>query len=190
MEKNSDGREMVEPANRAQWRAWLQENHDKSPGVWLVYKKKGIEGLGYEEAVKEAVAYGWIDSRVKKLDEARVKQLMTPRKPASAWSPSNKQRVARLLEEGLMMPAGLRAVEAAKQNGSWSALDDVENLVVPEDLAAALALNADAASHFETFSDSVKKMILFWIQSARRPETRARRIAETVTAAAENRRVV
>ncbi|RJQ55997.1 MAG: hypothetical protein C4521_01375 [Actinobacteria bacterium] len=188
--KNSDGRETIEPASREEWREWLKRNHQTSRGVWLIYKKKTSAGPGprYEEVVEEAVAFGWIDSRVNSLDAERVKQLFTPRKPGSAWSPSNKRRVELLLARGLMAPAGMRAVDAARANGSWTALDDVENLVVPSDLSKALVADGKAQRHFDAFSDSAKKMILFWIQSAKRPETRAKRIEETVRAAAENRR--
>lgn len=179
----------LEPANRREWRAWLLANHADSPGVWLAVGKKGnaVTELGYEEAVEEAVCFGWIDSVVNRLDDARFKQLMTPRKRGSAWAPSNKERVARLAEQGLLAPAGLTAVEAAKADGSWTVLDDVEALVIPDDLAVALAENPAAGPGFTALSSSTRKQILYWIASAKRPETRAKRIRETATAAADNR---
>ena len=122
-----------------------------------------------------------------RLDDARYRQLMTPRKRGSAWAPSNKERVARLTEQGLLAPAGLAAVEAAKADGSWTILDDVEARVIPEDLALALAGDPAAETGFAALSASTQKQALYWIGSAKRPETRAKRIQETVAAAAENR---
>lgn len=179
----------LEPANRQEWRAWLLANHADSPGVWLAVGKVGnaVTELGYEEAVQEALCFGWIDSVVHRLDDARFKQLMTPRKRGSAWAPSNKARVARLAEQGLLAPAGLAAVEAAKADGSWTLLDDVEARVIPEDLAVALAGNPKAGTGFAALPASTQKQVLYWIGSAKRPETRANRIQETVAAAAENR---
>lgn len=180
---------LVEPRDRAEWREWLQANHASSSGIWLAVGKKGnsVTDLAYEDAVEEAVCFGWIDSTVNRIDAHRFKQLFAPRRPGSAWSRSNKLRVERLEAEGLITPAGLAAIDAAKANGSWTALDDVEDLTVPEDLAAALEANPSAARQFAGFTDSVRKMTLFWISSAKRPETRAKRIDETVSAAAEGR---
>lgn len=180
---------LVEPLDRTEWRAWLQENHATSPGVWVAVGKKGgtRTALTYEETVEEALRFGWIDGVVNRLDADRYKQRLTPRKPGSTWSRSNKERVARLIEQGLMTPAGLAAIEAAHANGSWELLDDVEDLVVPEDLAAALETMPAAASYFAGLSPSPKKLILYWIGSAKRPETRARRIDRTLRAAADGR---
>ena len=138
---------LVEVAGRAEWRAWLERNHSTSPGVWLAVGKKGNTRttLTYDDAVEEALCFGWIDSVVNRLDADRFKQLLTPRKRGSAWARTNKERVERLVAQGLMTDAGLAAVEAAKADGSWHALDDVENLVVPGDLLAALAANTAAA---------------------------------------------
>lgn len=180
---------LLEPKSRAEWRAWLSANHGSSSGVWLAVGKKGarVTSLTYEDAVLEALCFGWIDSTVNRLDDQRFKQLFTPRRPGSQWSPSNKARVERLTAEGLMTPAGLAAVEAAKANGSWTLLDDVEALVVPGDLAEALASNSAAGGFFAALPDSRRKMILYWIASAKRAETRARRIADSVEAASEGR---
>ena len=123
----------LEPASRDEWRSWLESNHQRSRGVWLAVGKKGRTRttLTYEQAVEEALAYGWIDSTASRLDEDRFLQLMTPRRQGSEWAASNKERVARLLDQGRMAPAGIAVVEAAQADGSWAALDDVENLVIP-----------------------------------------------------------
>lgn len=179
-------REFIEMRDRAEWRAWLAENGSISKGVWLAVGKKSgnVTSLTYEQAVEEALAFGWIDSTVNRLDEHRFIQLFTPRKATSSWAPSNKQRVERLLAEGRMTPAGIAAVELAKSNGTWESLDDSESMVVPEDLAVALATIDQARAGFDSLTDSAKKMTLWWIASAKRPETRARRIAATAEAAA------
>jgi uncharacterized protein YdeI (YjbR/CyaY-like superfamily) len=186
-----DELELLEPANRGEWRTWLTRNADSAASIWLAIGEKGntVTTLTYEQAVEEALCFGWIDSTVRKLDDARYKQLFSRRKPGSTWSRINKERVARLEAEGKIAPAGLAAVELAKQNGSWSTLDQVENLIVPDDLARALASNPTALENFETFSPSARKMFLYWIANVKRPEKRAERIAETVRRAAEGRRL-
>lgn len=178
----------VTPADRAAWRAWLEANHATAAGVWLVFYKKGSgqPTITYDEMLDEALCFGWIDSKAVSLDERRYKQLITPRKPKGVWSGINKAKVEKLVAEGRMTEAGLAAIERAKANGAWTALDAVEALTIPEDLAAALAADADAARHFAAFNPSSKKNILFWIASAKRPETRQKRIAETVALAAKN----
>lgn len=180
---------LIEPQDRAQWRAWLEEHHADSPGVWLAVGKKGnaITALDYESAVEEAVCFGWIDSVINRMDDARYKQLMTPRKRGSIWAPSNKARVARLTEQGRMAPAGLAAVAAAQADGSWTLLDEVEALVIPDDLAAALTGNPSGARGFEALPPSTRKQLLYWVASAKRPATRLRRITEVVAAAADGR---
>jgi uncharacterized protein YdeI (YjbR/CyaY-like superfamily) len=180
---------MIEPANREEWRAWLETNHRSAAGAWIAIGKKGGSAteLTYEDAVLEALAFGWIDSIVNRLDAERFKQLMTPRKQGSVWARSNKERVTRLIAEGKMAPAGMAVVEAAKADGSYYSLDDVEALIVPEALALALAADPKAAAGFEGLSPSARKMVLYWIAEAKRPETRARRIEQTVAAAREGR---
>jgi uncharacterized protein YdeI (YjbR/CyaY-like superfamily) len=182
--------EQIHPETRAEWRSWLEENHDRSPGVWLVQWRTatGRSRLTYEDAIEEALCFGWIDSLARRLDDERSMITMTPRRPKGVWSRSNKERVERLLAGGRMAEAGLRAIEVAKGNGAWTALDDVDAMVVPDDLAAELAENPAAQAHFEAFTVSAKKMILQWVKTAKRDETRRRRIAETVRLAAENRR--
>jgi uncharacterized protein YdeI (YjbR/CyaY-like superfamily) len=176
------------PKSRAAWRQWLAENHTQAEGVWLVSYKKatGKPRFEYEESVEEAICFGWIDSKVNKLDEERSMLWFAPRKPKTGWSKPNKKRVARALAEGLMHPAGLAKVEQAKADGSWNSLDGVEELEVPQDLRVALASYPSAAAHFEAFPRSVKRGILEWILVAKRPETRANRINETARLANEN----
>jgi uncharacterized protein YdeI (YjbR/CyaY-like superfamily) len=182
----------IAPPTRAAWRAWLAEHHADSPGVWLIIHKKNSPqtGVTYGEAVEEALCFGWIDSKTITLDETRFRQIFTPRKPRGTWAKSNKERVARLIEQGLMTPAGLAAVELAVANGTWRATDASDGLAVPDDLATALAANPAAELHWRHFSASVRKGILYWIASAKRPETRARRITRTVALAEQNIRVM
>ena len=180
----------VQPATRAQWRSWLAEHHAAITGVWLVSYKKatGKPRIEYEEAIEEALCFGWVDGKANTLDEERSMLWFAPRKPRTGWSRPNKQRVARLLAAGLMAPAGLAKVEAAQADGSWNSLDAVEALEVPLDLARALAAYPQAARNFEAFPRSVKRGILEWIVQAKRPETRVARIAETARLADENER--
>jgi uncharacterized protein YdeI (YjbR/CyaY-like superfamily) len=176
--------------NRAAWRGWLAENCARSPGIWLVFDKKASrpDRLAYGDAVEEALCHGWIDSTVRTLDDARYEQLFTPRKPTSTWSRVNKDRVARMIAQGLMADAGLAAIERAKANGRWTSLDAVEALVMPDDLATALRRTEGAAAGFDSFSRSNRKVYLYWVNQAVRPETRARRVAEVVRRAASNLR--
>jgi uncharacterized protein YdeI (YjbR/CyaY-like superfamily) len=178
------------PRTRAEWRAWLEKNNGREEGVWLVSYKKatGKPRVEYDEAVEEALCFGWIDSKGAKLDAERSLLWFSPRKARTGWSRSNKERVERLIAAGLMTPAGLAKVEAAKRDGSWTALDAVEALEVPPDLAQALAGYPEAERHFAAFPRSVKRSILEWIAAAKRPETRARRVEETARLAAENKR--
>lgn len=174
--------------DRAEWRAWLAEHHATTPGIWLIYYKKesGKPRVSYDEAVEEALCFGWVDSKPNVLDEERYQQLFSPRKPKSPWSKLNKGRVERLIAENRMAPAGLAKIEAAKLDGSWNTYDAIEDLTVPDDLREALAANKDAETHFSAFSPTSKKNILWWIESAKRPETRSKRIKETVALAEKN----
>lgn len=185
-----DAAEHVEARDRESWRAWLEANHRSSAGAWLVYQKKesGRPSVSYAEAVEEALCFGWIDSKPNAIDATSYKQWFSPRKPRSPWSRINKDRVERLLAAGRMTDAGMASIAEAQQNGSWTSYEVVETLRLPDDLAAALALDVVAADHFEAFPPSSKKNILWWIQSAKRPETRAARVAETVRLAAVNKR--
>jgi uncharacterized protein YdeI (YjbR/CyaY-like superfamily) len=178
----------IHPLTRAEWRAWLEDNHGRAEGVWLISYKKttGKPRIDYAEAVEEALCYGWIDSKPNKLDAERSLLWFAPRKAGTGWSKPNKERVAKLLDAGLMAPAGLAKITAAQADGSWYALDAVEALEIPSDLDQALTANPTARSYFDAFPRSVKRGILEWIATAKRPETRARRVADTVTLAAEN----
>ena len=183
-----DGRPMAGPFDRAGWRAWLIANHETSTGVHLVSWRRGSgrTSVRYEEAVEEALCVGWIDSVAGRLDEQRGLQWFSPRRSTSGWARTNKARVDRLIADGLMLPAGLAAIEEAKRNGSWTRLDDVENLVVPDDLAAALDADPPARERWDAFSRSRRRALLDWISGAKRPETRARRIAEAAENAARD----
>ena len=181
-----DEDDFIEPSTRAEWRSWLQSHHGDSRGVWVAVRKgKGAEP-SYDDIVEEALAFGWIDSKAKRLDESRYKQWLSPRRKGGNWAQSNKARVARLIESGQMAEAGMAAVEAAQADGSWGALDAIDALEVPGDLAEALDANPAARLFFEEFPDSAKRMILWWIASAKRSDTRQWRIEETVRLAAEN----
>lgn len=188
MPKYADHFELVYAKDRKVWRKWLQKNHDKSTGVWLVFYKKdsGKPTVTYAEAVEEALCFGWIDSTQNKLDDESHKQIFTPRKPRSVWSKLNKTRIDKMIAEGLMTDAGMAKIETAKQDGSWTTLDVVEALTIPADLKKAFAANKAAKKHFETaYSPSLKKMILYRLNMAKRQETRDKYIAEVIDAANE-----
>lgn len=161
---------------------WLEQNHALSKGVWLVYYKKssGKINLSLDEALLEAVSFGWIDGRMHRLDDERVKLWFTPRRKGSIWACSNKLRVERAIKDGIMTPAGMAKVEEAQRNGSWNTMEEVEDLVVPDDLAQALADRPPARESFDALSSSRRKQLLAWIKFAKRPQTRAERIDETV----------
>jgi uncharacterized protein YdeI (YjbR/CyaY-like superfamily) len=182
----------VHADDRATWRAWLEANHRSARGAWLVTwrARSGRPGLDYEAAVEEALCVGWIDSTGGRFDEERGRLYFAPRKPRSPWAASNKARVERLIAAGRMAPAGLAAIERAKANGSWSVLDTVERLEVPDDLAAALAVHPLAEANFAAFTPSARKMLLGWVATAQRAETREARIAKVADAAARNERAV
>jgi uncharacterized protein YdeI (YjbR/CyaY-like superfamily) len=180
--------EIVELADRRAWRRWLTKHHTRQTGIWLTVHKQGSTSgsLGYDDAVREALCFGWIDATAKKLDEDRYLQWMAPRRPRSGWSASNKQRVEELAAQGAMTAAGLAAIEAAKADGSWSKLDLLQTLEVPDDLAAAFRKHRGARANWDAFPKSVRGQILLWIDDAKRPETRARRVERTASDAAEN----
>lgn len=182
-----DEEPQVQPASRAEWRAWLDAHHDRESGAWFVSWKRaaGRTGVGYEEAVLEALCFGWIDGKARSLDAERMLVRFSPRRPGSGWARSNKERIARLEAEGLMTEAGRRVIDAAKADGSWTVLDSVEAMVVPDDLAAALEAEPGAREGFDANSASARKALLGGIAQAKRPETRAARIAETVRRAAQ-----
>ncbi|MEM1240821.1 MAG: YdeI/OmpD-associated family protein [Cyanobacteria bacterium P01_H01_bin.26] len=180
--------EQVEVTSRRQWRAWLANNHTQTDSIWLVTYKKhtGSRYLSYDAIVEEALCFGWIDSLPRKLDANRTMLLLSPRRPQSPWSQLNKDRITKMLDQGLMTSPGQEKINQAKADGSWTFLDDVEALIIPHDLAAALEANLQAKGYFEAFSPSSKKGILQWIKSAKRAPTREKRIAKTVELAAQN----
>lgn len=181
----------VEARTRALWRRWLQRHHAQPGGVWLVLPRKGhaeAGALDYEQAVEEALCWGWIDSKPRALDERRSLLWMAPRKAGSGWSALNKRRIERAQASGAMAAPGLARIEAARADGSWSRLDAVDRLEVPQDLAAALAELPGAAAQFAAFPPSARRGILEWIVQARTDDTRARRITETATRAARGER--
>ena len=185
-----DGRPMVGPFDRAGWRRWLIDNHGASSGVYLVSWRRttGRASVSYEDAVEEALCVGWIDSTGRTIDDERSIQWFSPRRAKSAWARSNKERVARLTAAGLMLPAGLAVIEEAKRTGMWTLLDDVENLVVPDDLAAALATRSSARANWDAFPPSARRAMLGWVVQAGRPGTRAKRIDQIAAKAATNER--
>jgi uncharacterized protein YdeI (YjbR/CyaY-like superfamily) len=175
---------------RAQWRAWLEVNHASERGVWLCSWRSstGRPACPYAEVVEEALCFGWIDSTVGTLDAERSLQLVTPRRPRSTWTRLNRRRVAELDAAGLLRDAGRRAVEVAQRNGWWTILDPVEDLEEPDDLAAALDEDGGARAAWDGFPPSARKQMLWWVISAGRPDTRARRIATIVEKAARGER--
>lgn len=173
-------KESFYPENLQQWREWLQENHKKKASVWLIQYKKsvGFPTISWSEAVDQALCFGWIDSTKKKLDDDRTIQFFSPRKAKSTWSKINKDKVERLIADGSMTAAGLRCIEVAKENGSWTILDTVEALLVPEDLEKAFLDHNGSKAFFDGLSKSIRKQLLYWVISAKRPETRQKRIDE------------
>lgn len=177
----------VEVLTRSDLRSWLLNNYQRTQGVWLVtYKKKSQNYLPYSDIVQECICFGWIDSLSRKLDETRTMLYISPRKKGSNWSRVNKEYVAKLQQAGLLHEAGLQKIEQAKKDGSWSFLDDVEALILPEDLKSAFSNNKTALENWAAFPPSVKRGILEWIKNAKKPETRARRIKDTVAKATRN----
>lgn len=174
--------DVLQPRDREEWRGWLEQNHARSKGVWLIYYKKisGKKNLSLDEALLEAVSFGWIDGRMHRLDDERAMLWFTPRRKGSLWSRSNKVRVERAIKDGIMTPAGMAKVEEAHLNGSWNFLEDVEGLLMPDDLVQALGDRPPARERFDALSSSKRKQLLAWIKLAKRPQTRAGRIVETV----------
>ena len=183
-----DGVQTFYARNRSAWRKWLQKNHHSSGRVWLIIYKKdsGTPSVYYAEAVEEALCFGWIDSKANKRDEESYYQSFAKRKPKSKWSKINKLRVKKLIEEKRMTEAGLDTIQIAKENGAWTALDEVDRIIIPKDLEIAFGRNKRAKKYFSGFSQSSKKIILEWILNAKKKETRQKRIDETVRLAGKN----
>lgn len=174
--------EQFYPASQAEWRQWLDKNHVSKQSVWLVFYSKSStkKSITWSEAVDAALCYGWIDSKKIKIDEETSHQFFSKRKAQSTWSKINKEKVRQLIEQGLMTQAGLDSIEKAKQNGSWTVLDEVEELIIPQDLDEAFNKLEGSKAHFLSLSKSVKKMMLQWLVLAKRPETRQKRITEII----------
>lgn len=177
-------------ANRQEWRAWLGENHDKEKEVWLVYFKKhtGKPSIPYDDAVEEALCFGWIDSLVHTIDDERYTQKYTPRKAKSIWSELNKTRVQKMIEQGKMTPAGLKLIEEAKANGQWHKATPSRNspIEIPSDVEQALLANEHAWKNFMGMTASQRSQYIYWILDAKREETRQKRINDTVRRAEQN----
>lgn len=175
------------PESRQAWRQWLKKNHRSKQSVWLVYyrKKSAVPSITWSEAVDEALCFGWIDSTKKSVDAETFMQFFCKRKTTSVWSKINKGKVQQLMEEGLMTQAGYKSIEVAKENGSWTLLDEVEDLKIPKDLEKAFKTKKGSKAFFLSLSKSVRKAILQWLTLAKRPETRQKRITEIVTLAGQ-----
>lgn len=175
------------PSTQADWREWLQENHLSKQSVWLIYykKKSKIPSISWSEAVDEALCFGWIDSTARPIDDEKYMQFFTKRKAKSVWSKINKDKIEKLIATGKMNQAGFESIEKAKQNGSWTILDEVEELIIPEDLEIAFQANDGSKDFFMSLSKSAKKMILYWLVSAKQQSTRQKRINEIAELAAQ-----
>lgn len=183
-------RERVHAETVQAWRDWLLANHESSDGVWLISWRKAASGprMSYEESVIEALAVGWVDSHKRVIDDERSMLWFTRRNPRSGWARPNKARIELLEQQDLLLPAGRRMVELARENGSWAKFDDIDNLIVPEDLAAALDLRPGAREHWEAFPRSVRRATLEWIMQAKTVTTRDKRVTETADKAARGER--
>ena len=175
------------PTSPQHWREWLQAHHAEKQCVWLLFykKKTGTRALNWSQAVDEALCFGWIDSRAKPVDAEKYLQFFSRRKPKSGWSKVNKTKIERLIAEGLMTQAGLDSIAIARQNGSWTMLDEVEELLLPADLAQALQQHPNAYPYFLGLSRTDRRNILQWLVLAKRPETRHKRMAEIAELAAQ-----
>jgi len=168
---------------------WFEKNHKKEKELFVGYYKvsTGKLTVSWSQSVDEALCFGWIDSTVNRIDEEKYMQLYTPRKLDSIWSKLNKGRVEKMISQGLMTEAGLYKIEIAKKNGYWNLLSSIDDLKIPEDLQEAFSQDEKVYTNFNSFKDPVKKSILYWILSAKRPETRKKRIEKVVAAASINK---
>lgn len=181
--------EPVRINTREEWRTWLEHNHHSVQSVWIVCntKRSGLPTVAWGDLVDEALCFGWIDSTRKTIGPGTFKQLFSKRKPKGTWSKINKEKVQRLIDSGLMTAAGMEAIRLAKENGSWTILDAVEELVIPKDLEEALKKHSGAETYFFNLSKSVRKMLLQWVALAKRPETRNKRVAEIAKQTAQQK---
>lgn len=188
MQKNEV--ETFYPKSQQEWRKWLQENHLSKQSIWLIYykKKSNIPSISWSEAVNEALCFGWIDSTAKSLDNDTYMQFFCKRKPNSVWSKVNKEKIKQLMDADLMAQAGLDSIERAKQNSSWTILDAVEELIIPDDLDMAFESQSGSKDFFLSLTKSVRKAILQWLVLAKLPETRQKRINEIAESASQKRK--
>ncbi|TDQ29868.1 YdeI/OmpD-associated family protein [Tenacibaculum caenipelagi] len=165
-----------------EWRLWLIENHNQSDGVHLILYKIDVDmpSMRWEEAVKVALCFGWIDSTVKSLGNGKRRQYFCPRKPKSIWSALNKKYIEELIADNLMHASGFTSIKIAKENGSWNALDSVENLIIPKDLQTEFDKNPIAFNNYQNFAPSYRKGYLYWLQQAKRETTRTKRLHEII----------
>jgi uncharacterized protein YdeI (YjbR/CyaY-like superfamily) len=194
MARAIDNYKQFYPKDRKAWRNWLSKNFNQSPGIWLIFYKVGKSKprLPYDDVVEEALCFGWIDSLPRKLDDERSMLLLTPRKPKSVWSEINKERIARLIAAKQMTTPGLKAVEIAKENGSWDILNAINNAAKTNELPAVLLKafkgKTTALKNFKAFSSSIRRQFLFWIDSAKTEETRNKRLLQTVLMSKANQK--
>ncbi len=168
--------------NDSEWREWLHENHKIGGGIYLIFYKieHKNDSMRWEEAVRVALCYGWIDSTVKSLGNGKRRQYFCPRKPKSVWSRVNKDHIKELKKNGLLHKSGLKSINLAKNNGSWTSLDDVENGVIPKELKDAFEIKPLAFTNFQNFTRSQRKSYLYYLNQAKREETRQKRINEII----------
>ena len=177
---------------RSEWRKWFVQNHDKSSGIWLIFYKKhtGKSTLEYDAAVEEALCFGWIDSIIKKIDEEKYARKFTPRKRDSHWSKLNRKRVEKVIREGRMTAHGLVKIEAAKKSGLWDENERPEiNVQMPEELDDALAQNIKAKGYFDQLAPSYQKHFMLWILTAKRKDTKERRVEESIRLLEQGRKL-
>lgn len=188
MEMNKEVINSICPSNKQEWRSWLEKNHLIKDYVWLIIHKKGADTptITWSDAVDEALCFGWIDSVRRPIDAQKFMQYFGKRKAAGTWSKINKDKIAYLIGQGLMTQAGFQSIEKAKQNGSWTILDEVEKLIIPTDLEKELKNHPNSMDFFLGLSKSVRKTMLQWIVLAKRPETRQKRIKEIAEQASKN----
>jgi len=174
--------------NDSEWRTWLDTHHEQTEGIYLIFYAVSHENesMRWEEAVRVALCYGWIDSTVKNIGPGKRRQYFCPRKPKSVWSKVNKDHIKELKKMGLMHQSGLQAIKVAKQNGSWTALDDVEKGIIPGDLKAEFEKNGKALTNFQNFTRGQRKSYLYWLNQAKREATRQKRIQEIISNCSKN----
>jgi len=183
-----DGKETFAAKDAKEWRRWLMKNHEKKKSVWLIiyHKKSDVKSVYYDEAVEQALCFGWIDSKPNKRDDQSYYLYFSRRNPKSFWSKANRERIEKLSKKGLIMPAGQKLIDLAKESGTWLALVDIENLIIPDDLQKLFDKNKKAFENFKAFPRSAQMGILGGILLAKRPETRAKRIKAAVELAEKN----